>query len=318
MNKQNNYYFNGDGKQRSDIIHLESPKSPEPYISSPDLIEAVNLSILLNRPLLVEGEAGCGKSRLARAVAYELGLPLRTWPVKSTSSANDGLYSYDAILRLHDIHANQAAKDNAFTKKRNPGDPRDYCKLGPIGEAFNYKESPSVVLIDEIDKADIDFPNDLLTVLDDPWEFEIRETGETIAAGDTNKPIVIITSNKEKGNLPLPFLRRCVYFYMTFPESEERLKEIIEVHNSFNDIDLPDLSAGNADVAIRSFLQLRNDRGLFKKPGTSEFLDWLKVLRSDFYDKEDFEKRIEAKLPFPGVLIKLKGDWAKLALFQDD
>ena len=190
---QADYRYRGDGEQ---------PKHPkpdawiqsEPYKPDPELVRAVNLSIYLQRPLLLEGEAGCGKSRLAYAVAYELGLPLYVWSVRSSSNATEGLYQYDAILRLHDV---QIAKQGELTDSRNPSQPAYYRRFGAIGNAFQLKDHPCVVLIDEIDKADLDFPNDLLSVLEPPRQFVIAETGETITA--THSPIVIITSNKEKG-----------------------------------------------------------------------------------------------------------------------
>ena len=222
------YTFQGDSSQRPKTPHPQSPDLSEPYIADPPLIRAINLAIYLRRPLLLEGEAGCGKTSVAAAIAYELGLPLYRWDVRSTSKAQEGLYTYDALLRLHDV---QAQKVDA-SLQRNPSKPKDYRKFGAIGNAFQLEDCPGVVLIDEIDKADLDFPNDLLTVLDDPWAFEIPETGETgehkIKAH--HQPIVIITSNKEKGNLPAPFLRRCVYYFVKFPDSAERLQEIVKRH----------------------------------------------------------------------------------------
>ena len=187
--------------------HPQAP-GPVPYIASDELIEAVNLAIFLNRPLLLEGEAGSGKSQLAHHVAHTLGLPFYPWAVRSTSRAQDGLYSYDAILRLHDVHLAQATGPGA-AGGRDPQEPMHYVTYGALGQAFRLRDCPAVVLIDEIDKADIDFPNDLLTVLDDPREFVIREADlEPVRA--RHPPIVIVTSNKEKGNLPAPFLRRCI------------------------------------------------------------------------------------------------------------
>jgi MoxR-like ATPase len=167
--------------------HPDAPKTPEPYVATEELVTAVNLAIYLRRPLLLEGDAGCGKSRLARHVAHELGLPLYEWFVRSTSRAQDGLYTYDSILRLHDVHLRQFearpapradAQPARTAKGRDPEQPMDYVAFGPLGKAFRLRECPAVVLIDEIDKADIDFPNDLLTVLDKPWKFDIREADE--------------------------------------------------------------------------------------------------------------------------------------------
>jgi len=176
---------------------------PEPYLVTEALKKAVNLAIYLRRPLLLEGDAGCGKTRLAYSVAYELGLPLYRWDVRSSTKAQDGLYEYDAILRLHDVEVQrrrgtpfpppeeEEAEDDISPVNRNPGNPKHYRTFGPLGKAFRLRDGqgpareghhPVVVLIDEIDKADLDFPNDLLTVLDDPWAFSIRETGETITA----------------------------------------------------------------------------------------------------------------------------------------
>ena len=188
----------------------------EPYIPSPELVEAVNLTIFLQkRPLLLKGEPGCGKTRLARAVADELGLPLESWYVQSTTKARDGFYSYDAIARLQD--AQLANLDEQKRSKVN--DPQNYIKLGPLGRAFQNSLENSqrtVVLIDEIDKADIDFPNDLLQALDE-GRFLIQETEEEIKANPKQLPIIFITSNDEK-DLPDAFLRRCLFHYIKFPE----------------------------------------------------------------------------------------------------
>ncbi|MDX2032606.1 MAG: MoxR family ATPase [Blastocatellia bacterium] len=276
---------------------------PEPYIASEPLKRAVNLAIALERPLLVEGEAGCGKSRLARAVAYELGLPLFVWNVRSTSKAVEGLYGYDAILRLHDVQVQQRG---GAVAKRDPQRAEDYRKFGPLGDAFRLASSPGVVLIDEIDKADLDFPNDLLTVLDDPWSFDIPETGEA-AISALHKPIVIVTSNKEKGNLPLPFLRRCVYFALEFPGPEE-LERIVEEHfRAASDAPTREL----VREAASRFDALRKEGGLYKKPGTSEFLDWMTALHAHGVKPEAL--REAAKPPFPELLFKLRADFQKHA-----
>ena len=298
--------------------HPDAPKSPEPYIAPDGLVKAVNLAIFLRRPLLLEGEAGCGKSRLGRAVAYELGLPFYLWCVRSTSRAQEGLYSYDAILRLHDVHTRQfetaaepeAAPDRPYPP-RDPRNPAHYLQFGALGKAFMLRDCPAVVLIDEIDKADIDFPNDLLTVLDDPWSFAIPETGETIAAAEEYKPIVIITSNKEKGNLPAPFLRRCIYYYVDFPEDVDRLQEIVEAHYQLRTVSPP--KAGLVQAAAQRFLEVRQKGDLHKMPGTSEFLDWLEALRSfepTAYTPEHLKKD-KAALPYPELLFKLRADWLR-------
>ncbi len=220
------YKFDNNPQNRPANSHPDSPQKVEPYIAPDELIDAVNLAIFLRRPLLLEGEAGCGKTRLAIAVAYELGLPFYRWDIRSTTKAQEGLYEYDAILRLHDVQIQKLEPNNL----RNPSNPQDYRTFGAIGQAFRLQNCPAVVLIDEIDKADIDFPNDLLTVLDEPWEFKIRETGETITAKSNCQPIVIITSNKEKGNLPAPFLRRCIYYYVKFPNNPSELQKIVDIH----------------------------------------------------------------------------------------
>jgi MoxR-like ATPase len=296
MNPEQKYHYSGDPARRPSEAHPESPNRPEPYVASPELIEAVNLAMFLRRPLLLEGEAGCGKSRLARAVAYELGLPYYSWPVRSTSRAQEGLYTYDSILRLHDVHMQQIeAHDTSNSPQhRDPRNAKHYRKYGALGKAFSQTDCPAVVLIDEIDKADIDFPNDLLTVLDEPWSFDIPETGETVAASLNCIPIVFITSNKEKGNLPMPFLRRCVYFWVEFPEDPKRLQEIINSHYEKADVSSPpsELSA----AAAKRFLEVRTAGDLFKKPGTSEFLDWLEALHGLFCSKTWSGSGIELNL----------------------
>lgn len=272
----------------------------EPYLASERLKDAVNLAIALERPLLVEGEAGCGKSRLARAVAYELGLPLFIWNVRSTSKAQEGLYSYDAILRLHDAQLGPAGAASG----RKPEQPTDYRRFGALGEAFRLEHSPAVVLIDELDKADLDFPNDLLTVLDRPWSFEIPETRERIEARHT--PIVIATSNKEKANLPLPFLRRCVYCWLEFPGPAE-LARIVAQHDRGAPDGTPTPDAALSREAAERFDRLRNEGNLYKKPGTSEFLDWVAMLAARGVPAEVV--REAATPPLPELLFKLRADY---------
>jgi MoxR-like ATPase len=294
-------------------------------VASPALVKAVNLAIFLRRPLLVEGEAGCGKTRLARAVAFELGLPYYPWWVRSTSRAQDGLYTYDAILRLQDVHVppapspaaaastpNAGAGGKGVTPARNPEHPKDYRKLGALGKSFELRECPAVVLIDEIDKASLDFPNDLLSVLDEPWSFHIPETGEDIVASSDCRPIVIITSNKEKGNLPAPFLRRCVYFYLPFPDTVDRLKEIVATHYR----DRQDQAPSNEllSAAATGFLEIRARDDLHKKPSTSEFLDWIEALRgfeSSPYTATRLKNELKESPPFPELLLKLRSDLAR-------
>jgi MoxR-like ATPase len=316
---------------------IPKEEEPEPYDCDPKsgLIKAVNLAIYLRRPLLLEGEAGCGKTRLARAVAHKLRLPYYRWDVRSNSKAQEGLYTYDAILRLHDVQIQKLDKppeeetynpqasqkyQGEETTKRDPSNPKDYRKLGALGKAFDFKDCPSVVLIDEIDKAGIDFPNDLLTVLDEPWKFTIPETGETIEANEDNQPIVIITSNREKGNLPAPFLRRCIYFYIKFPE--DRLQEIVKSHDEkvkkAQQVEatstLKQQNEGNiVDLAIKCFLEIRKEKSLVKKPGTSEFLDWLKALRSFDGEILNIAEQLTEGIPLPHreLLFKHSEDWLK-------
>lgn len=319
--------FTGNSDHPPEKPHKDSPQHPEPYIVSPELQKAVNLAIYLRRPLLLEGDAGCGKTRLASAVAYELGLPLYRWNVRSTTKAQDGLYEYDAILRLHDVQTQKLEsplpvkegeteeEEDEEPENRNPANPKHYRTFGPLGKAFRLKNCPAVVLIDEIDKADLDFPNDLLTVLDEPWEFRIKETGEKIKATTEPidcRPIVIITSNKEKGNLPAPFLRRCLYHYLDFPNNPQRLQEIVDKHYQICGEAVP--PSDLRDSAITCFLNVWNEGGLFKKPGTSEFLDWLKALHtfeSEPYNATQLEK--DQLLPYRELLFKLQQDWKKYA-----
>jgi len=303
--------------------HPKAPKTPEPYVATDELTTAVNLAIYLRRPLLLEGDAGCGKSRLARYAAYELGLPLYEWSVRSTSRAKDGLYTYDSILRLHDVqlqrHGSQetGGDDREFGRKatkRDPESPMEYVTFGALGKAFKEEDCPAVVLIDEIDKADIDFPNDLLTVLDDPWKFEIHEADEPPVQAK-HPPIVIITSNKEKGNLPAPFLRRCIYYYIEFPS--DRLKEIVDAHYAARAKE-EKIAAPPGDLveaASERFLRIRDKGDLYKKPGTSEFLDWLEALRG-FRELKDVVQLLrdpDAKLIYPELLFKLRADWQRYA-----
>lgn len=324
MKRKIRYTFTGNPERRPKDSHPDSPQKLEPYIADKELIQAVNLAIYLRRPLLLEGEAGCGKTRLAAAVAYELGLPFYRWDVRSTSKAEEGLYKYDAILRLHDV---QTQKVNSRLKlKRDPSDPTCYRQFGALGRAFCLKDCPAIVLIDEIDKADLDFPNDLLAVLDEPWAFEIPETGEI---GDnkikaTHEPIIIITSNKEKGNLPAPFLRRCVYYFIKFPGDSEQLRKIVDVHyqtqadNSSEETSVESTATTPSSELIESaskrFLEIRKAKGLFREPGTSEFLDWLNALQS-FESKPYSPAKLEKinPLPYRELLFKQSADWEKYA-----
>ncbi|MHA1716390.1 MAG: AAA family ATPase, partial [Promethearchaeota archaeon] len=225
------------------------------YIASPELQNIVNVAISLGKPLLIRGEPGTGKTKLAHAIAKSLNKRLITWNIKSTTKAKDGCYIYDTVQRLNDARFGD----------KDISDISQYIKLGKLGEAFVDSENV-VLLIDEIDKADIEFPNDLLNELDE-MQFTILETGETIRA--KTRPIVVITSNAEK-ELPDAFLRRCIFFYIEFPD-EKMMRRIIKVH-------YPDLPKNVLERALKKFYQLRSVPGLRKKPSTSELLDWIGVI----------------------------------------
>jgi MoxR-like ATPase len=264
-----------------------------PYLPNADLVEAVNLAMYLERPLLLKGEPGCGKTQLAVAVAYELGLNLEFWAVKSTSRARDGLYVYDAVGRLRDA---QLANSNRLTEAQiqKLDDPTAYVRWGALGKAFR-AETCTVTLIDEIDKADIDFPNDLLLELDQR-RFTVEETGQVVKARVA--PIVIITSNDEK-DLPDAFLRRCLFHYVEFPRPD-RLMQIVQSR-------FPEASLLMVEQAIARFLdlrdQMRKDKGeAGKKVSTSELLDWFQVLRR--YPEDEALQKLKGKLPFAGILLK--------------
>ena len=228
------------------------------YVATEDLMVAVNAAITLERPLLVKGEPGTGKTELARQVSEALGLRLIEWHIKSTTRAHQGLYEYDAVSRLRDSQLGD----------ERVRDVKNYIKPGKLWDAFAAGEKV-VLLIDEIDKADIEFPNDLLQELD-RMEFHVYETGETIEA--RHRPIVIITSNNEK-ELPDAFLRRCFFHFISFPD-EETMTEIIDVH-------FPDIKKKLVRAALTQFYEIRETPGLKKKPSTSEVLDWLKLLVAD-------------------------------------
>jgi MoxR-like ATPase len=305
MSNTKRYIFTGDSSHQPQDSHADSPLKAEPYLADPELIEAVNLAIYLRRPLLLEGEAGCGKTRLASAVAYELGLPLYRWNIRSDTKALEGQYTYDAILRLYDVQTKQFDLNSA----RDPSDVQAYCKLGAIGKAFELADCPAVVLIDEIDKADQDFPNDLLTVLDQPWSFFIPETNKTIQATTGNEPIVIVTSNKEKGNLPAPFLRRCIYHFVKFPDDPQRLEEIVAQHYRDREAKAQPKSSLVAEASKR-FLEVRKAKSWVKTPGTSEFLDWVEALQNFATKPYGLEKLPpEDLLPYRDLLFKLRVDW---------
>lgn len=306
------YQYSGKGMEPKHPT-LDAYTEPEPYRpSSQELIDAVNLAIFLGRPLLLEGEAGSGKSRLAYAVAYELGLPLKVWHVRSNSKAEDGIYRFDAIRRLYDAQPQKT--DVPVDPKHDPANLANYVTYGPLGQAFRQPAYPTVVLIDEIDKADLDFPNDLLNIIEDGC-FTIRETDEPVIT--THKPILFITSNREKGNLPLPFLRRCVYHFMRFPAHEDELFDIVDRHYRAREEKqtktkdkgaVQKLQPALAKAAIQRFMKLRQST-LHKKPGTSELLDWLAALH--FFRQEPFAPDQLAEpspVPYPGLLYKLQVD----------
>ena len=255
------------------------------YISTNDLTVSVNASIALEKPLLVKGEPGTGKTELARQIASSLKLEIIEWSIKSTTKAQQGLYEYDAISRLRDSQLGEEIKD--ITK---------YIKKGKIWESFETTKK-SVLLIDEIDKADIEFPNDLLQELD-KMEFYIYETGEVIKAN--HRPIIIITSNNEK-ELPEAFLRRCFFHYIQFPEIDT-LRKIVQVH-------FPDIKKSLLETALKKFFQIREVPGLKKKPSTSEALDWIKLLLVEDLDSKDLKSDGKNILPkLHGALLKNEQD----------
>tara|TARA_B100001027_G_scaffold124802_1_gene86163 strand:+ start:5626 stop:6462 length:837 start_codon:yes stop_codon:yes gene_type:complete len=256
------------------------------YISTKDLTIAVNAAITLERPLLVKGEPGTGKTELAKQVANSLNLKIFEWSVKSTTKAQQGLYEYDAVSRLRDSQIGD----------KNVSDIKKYIKKGKIWNAFE-SDKKSVLLIDEIDKADIEFPNDLLQELD-KMEFFVYETGEVVKS--KNRPIVIITSNNEK-ELPDAFLRRCFFHYIQFPD-QETLVKIINVH-------FPNIKKIILDRALQRFFEIRETPGLKKKPSTSEVLDWLKLLLTEDIDPSELKNDGKNLLPkLHGALLKNEQD----------
>ncbi|MEM6759205.1 MAG: MoxR family ATPase [Pseudomonadota bacterium] len=258
----------------------------ESYVATDDLTIAVNAAVTLERPLLVKGEPGTGKTELAKQVASALGLRLIEWNIKSTTRAQQGLYEYDAVSRLRD---SQLGEDRVH-------DVSNYIRKGKLWEAFEAGEKV-VLLIDEIDKADIEFPNDLLQELD-KMEFFVYETGETIQA--RHRPVVIITSNNEK-ELPDAFLRRCFFHYIQFPDMDT-LKAIVEVHH-------PGIKERLLTTALTQFFEIRDQQGLKKKPSTSEVLDWLKLLLAEDLDAEDLKRDGASALPkLHGALLKNEQD----------
>jgi MoxR-like ATPase len=257
------------------------------YVATEDLKVAVNAAITLERPLLVKGEPGTGKTMLAIEVAKALGAPLIEWHIKSTTKAVQGLYEYDAVMRLRDSQLGDARATNI----------ENYIKRGKLWDAFESPERP-ILLIDEIDKADIEFPNDLLQELD-RMEFYVYELNKTIKAAQ--RPIIMITSNNEK-ELPDAFLRRCFFHYIRFPD-EATMQAIIQSH-------FPDVKQRLVNEALKIFYDMRKVPGLKKKPSTSELLDWLKLLMTDDIDPETLKQRDPTKLipPLAGALLKNEAD----------
>lgn len=257
------------------------------YVATEELAAAVNAAVVLERPLLVKGEPGTGKTELARQIAIAMNAPLLEWHIKSTTKAQQGLYEYDAVARLRDSQLGDGKVH----------DVSNYIRKGKLWEAFTHETRP-ILLIDEIDKADIEFPNDLLQELD-RMEFHVYETGETIKA--EVRPIVIITSNNEK-ELPDAFLRRCFFHFIAFPD-EATMRAIVEVH-------FPGLKGRLLSEALKKFYEVRSVPGLKKKPSTSELLDWLKLLLVEDVDPELLREKDPWKLipPLHGALLKNEQD----------
>jgi MoxR-like ATPase len=257
------------------------------YVATEDLMTAVNAAVTLGRPILIKGEPGTGKTQLAEEIAHGLGRPLLQWHIKSTTKAQQGLYEYDAVARLRD---SQLGEERVH-------DIANYIVKGPLWEAFEQEVQP-VLLIDEIDKADIEFPNDLLRELD-RMEFYVYETRATVVA--RHRPIIVITSNNEK-ELPDAFLRRCFFHYIRFPDADT-MRDIVEVH-------YPGLKKALLEEALNAFYDLRDVPGLKKKPSTSELLDWLKLLLAEDIPPEALASRDRRKAlpPLHGALLKNEQD----------
>ncbi len=252
------------------------------YVTSEPLRNAVNASIALGRPLLIRGEPGTGKTRLAHSIAQDLGKTLIVWNIKSTTKAQDGLYGYDTVQRLNDSRFGD----------RDITDIKQYIKLGRLGQSFASPERV-VLLIDEVDKADIEFPNDLLNELDE-MAFHITETNEMVSA--IHRPITVITSNAEK-ELPDAFLRRCIFHYIEFPDAE-LMEEIVRVH-------YPDIRSTLLGEALKTFYSLRRVEEFRKKPSTSELIDWIQVLVAGGV----VDDKISSEVPFLGALLKKEADY---------
>ena len=268
----------GPGK---DTAMSETFQGSQDYVASEELMRAVNIAMVLQKPLLIKGEPGTGKTVLAEAIAKSLGKELIIWNIKSTTKAQDGLYVYDVVQRLYDSQFGGEGVD----------DIEKYVKLGKLGEAFT-ADDQVILLIDEIDKADLEFPNDLLWELD-RMEFHIPETGRTVTA--KHRPVVIITSNAEK-ELPDAFLRRCVFHYIEFPD-KELMAQIVRVH-------FPDLDDKLLTQVLEAFYKIRQLPQIKKKPSTSEIIDWIQALIHGGYDPD----RVVAEVPYLGVLLKKNED----------
>ena len=271
---------------RTDVSEFFRFQGTPTYLTNDALEAAVNAALALQRPLLVRGEPGTGKTLLAEAIAEALGTELIHWPVKSTTRAQDGLYVYDTVQRLYDSRFGDG----------NVKDIRHYIKMGPLGRAFG-SEKRVVILIDEVDKADLEFPNDLLHELD-RMRFVVSETGDEVVAKE--RPVVIITSNNEK-ELPDAFLRRCVFHFIDFPD-QELMRRIVAVHH-------PNLDRELVDQAVVTFYRLRELPKIRKRPSTSELIDWISVLRSAGVGTDRFIR----ELPYLGVLLKKEQDVETLA-----
>ncbi|MBR3600824.1 MAG: MoxR family ATPase [Lachnospiraceae bacterium] len=274
-------FFKKKNFQGGIVVNTQNFQGTQEYVASEQLLAAVNVAIALQKPLLIKGEPGTGKTMLAEAVAKSLGKKLIIWNIKSTTKAQDGLYMYDTIQRLYD---GQFGENDVH-------DISQYIKLGKLGEAFDSEEQV-ILLIDEIDKADLEFPNDLLWELDQ-MEFYIHETKRTVKA--KRRPIVIITSNAEK-ELPDAFLRRCIFHYIDFPD-KTLMEEIVRVH-------FPNVDDALLKNAMDVFYEIRSFRDIRKKPSTSELIDWINALQIGGIPVE----KIKKELPFIGVVVKKDED----------